>query len=607
MISNFQQNGFNNALFELEPKGVSIMDQQTAFKKSLNTNKSKIPQKHSGRTGRDKPKGQRRVLSGDGISPGIAYGRAFLYTDILTRDLDIYNIKKRDVAEEMGRIHAAFDQVLDDLGEHKKFIESQSDHFNAAIFDFHKEVLKDKQLNLDLAEELESQLINAEIVVRNIFRKLAEKLRLSDNDIISSKADDIEDLGKRILRVLVGYEANILESLPPDSIVVAKRLLPSDTVHVKRESLKGIVVEEGSTHSHSALLARTFGISAIANVKELSDHIRNGDELLLDGKYGHIIIHPTDEDIQKYNERKNSFSVRIDELAEKRNEPVLTKCGKTIKIYANAYSERDFKQAYENGCDGIGLFRMEQLYMSYKTLPDEEVIFNQLDQTFKHLPDKEITVRLLDIGGDKNLPYLNQKKERNPFLGLRGIRFLLKHKNLMISQLRAILKLSEIYPLRLMIPMVTLSDEIRAVKNALKECMEKFEKEEGKIFPDLPVGAMIETPAAALSASKIAEHVDFLSIGTNDLMQYIMAAGRENVNVQDYYEKGIDLIMEIIEDIVIIGSQKKIEVNVCGEIAGNLTRTEGLLHTGLECFSVSPYIIPELKEKISQVSLEEVK
>lgn len=564
---------------------------------------SKLNKYYREKNSRQKKLKSRLILSGECISPGIAHGRAFIYTDILTRDLKINNIKKSDIDDEMGRIHTAMDQVLDDLDEQKNLVEQQAGQFNSAIFDFHKEVLKDKEVSIDLAEELESELINAEIVVKNIFRKLAKKLRSSDNSTFSSKADDLDDLTRRILRILVGYESNILEMLPPDSIIIAKRLLPSDTVHMKRESLKGIVVEEGSEHSHSALLARAFGLTAIANVNNALSQIHNGDELLLDGKNGTIIINPTEEDLHKFEDKKSVLSIRSSDLVTKRDEPARTKCGKSIKICANAYSEQDFRLAQESGCDGIGLFRLEQLYMSFKQLPSEESIFKKLDQIFKHIPNKEITIRLLDIGGDKSLPYLNLKKERNPFLGLRGIRFLFKHKDILKTQIKAILRLSELYPIRFLVPMVTLCDEIKEIKSVINECKEELEKRLNKTFPDFPIGVMIETPAAVFSISEIAEHVDFLSIGTNDLTQYIMAAGRENADVRQYYEKGSDLIMNVIETIVSTAVRNKIDVNICGEIAGDLTKTNQLLNTGIRSFSVSPYIIPELKDKIASIEL----
>ena len=558
---------------------------------------------HREKDARQKESRSRLILNGESIAPGIAHGKAFIYTDILTRDLKVNNISKGDIDDEMGRIHTAMDQVLDDLDEQKKVVEQQSGKHNAAIFDFHKEVLKDKEVSLDLAEELESELINAEVVVKNIFRKLAKKLRSSDSATFSSKADDLDDLTRRILRILVGYESNMLEMLPSDSIIIARRLLPSDTVHMKRESLKGIVVEEGSEHSHSALLARAFGLTAIANVNNALSEIHNGDELLLDGKSGTIIINPTEEDLHEYEDKKAIYSIRSSDLATRKDEPTLTKCGKSIKIYANAYSEQDFQLAQESGCDGIGLFRLEQLYMSFKQLPSEEDIFAQLNKTFKHIPDKEITIRLLDIGGDKSLPYLNLKKERNPFLGLRGIRFLFNHKDILKTQLKALWRLSELYPIRVLVPMVTLCDEIKEIKSIISECRKEVEKRTNKTFPDFPIGVMIETPVAVFSISEISKHVDFLSIGTNDLTQYIMAAGRENVDVRQYYENGSDIIMDVIETIVASAVRNKIDVNICGEIAGDLSKTNQLLNAGIRSFSVSPYRISELKESISSVRL----
>ncbi|HHD82758.1 MAG TPA: phosphoenolpyruvate--protein phosphotransferase, partial [Bacteroidetes bacterium] len=506
---------------------------------------------------------KRIVLNGEGISPGIVQGRAFVYTDILTRNLQIYSINKKNIGSEIHRIHSAMDQVFDDLNEQKHDVKDRlSDQNHANIFQAHQEILKDKQLSLDLAEGLESDLVNAEIVVRNVFRKLSNKLRQSNDSVFSSKADDLDDISRRILRVLIGYESNILELLPSDSIIIAKRLLPSDTVHLKRESLKGIVVEEGSHHSHSALLARAFGITAIANIKEGMSQIHNGDDLILDGKNGIVIVNPTKDDKSEYEKRLKVLESRISALSVKAKEPAVTKCGQTVKLYANAYSEDDFRIAYQNGCDGIGLFRMEQLYMSCKSLPNEEIIFRQLKETFSRVPGKEITIRLLDIGGDKGLPYLNIKNERNPFLGVRGIRFLLKNPDILRTQINAIWRLSELYPVRLLIPMVTVLDEIRAVEDMLSECKEELSKTNGRKLSDLSLGIMIETPAAVFKAQQLSEHVDFFSIGTNDLLQYVMAAGRENVEVTDYYEKGEEIIEEIIGDLVVKGKKENIEVNV---------------------------------------------
>ncbi len=575
-------------------------DLQQSTKESMHPRLHKYYREKDARERKSK---SRLILTGECISPGIAHGKAFIYTDILTRDLKINNINKSDISDEMDRIQTAMNQVLDDLDEQKKLVEKQSGKQNAAIFDFHKEVLKDKEVTLDLAEELESELTNAEIVVKNIFRKLAKKLRSSDSSTFSSKADDLDDLTRRILGILIGYESNILEMLPPDSIIIAKRLLPSDTVHMKRESLKGVVVEEGSAHSHSALLARAFGLTAISNVNSALRRIHNGDDLLLDGKAGTIIINPTKEDLREYEGKKTVLSIKSSDLATRRDKPALTKCGKSIKIYANAYSEQDFRLAQESGCDGIGLFRLEQLYMSLKQLPNEESIFKQLDKTFKHIPDKEITVRLLDIGGDKSLPYLNLNKERNSFLGLRGIRFLLKHKDILKTQIKAMLRLSKLYHIRLLVPMVTLCNEIKEIKSVINECREELEKRTNASFPDFPIGVMIETPAAVFSISQISEHVDFVSIGTNDLTQYIMAAGRENVDVRQYYENGSDIIMNVIESIVTTAVRNKIDVNICGEMAGDLSKTKQLLDAGIRSFSVSPYIIPELKENISNIPI----
>lgn len=545
---------------------------------------------------------KRLALTGEGISPGIAQGRAFLYTDILTRDLQIRSIEKSDIGKEKDRLHSALQHVSEDLDVLKEKIRRESDNKNAAIFDFHKEVLKDKQLNLDLEEALMKELINVEIVVKNVFRKLSDRLRSSGNEVISAKADDIEDLSKKILHVLLGYEWNILENLPPDSIVVAKRLLPSDTIHLKRESLRGLIVEEGSVHSHSALLAREFGITAVAGIKDPHTLIRNGDKILLDGQKGTVIIHPTAEDIQEHQKKNKYFGLQEQKDSEKVSEPAVTQCGQQIKIYANAYSENDFETAYGYGCDGIGLVRLEQIYMSFASMPDENDIVTALEPHLKKYAHKIVTIRLLDIGGDKRLPYL--KIGEQDALGLRGIRLLLKNIPILKMQLRAVLRLSLSFPVRLLVPMITLPEELIAVRKILKQCKEELASDQMK-FPDIPIGAMIETPVAAISVAEIGEYADFLSIGTNDLLQYMMAAGRENRQVSHYYERGIASILKIIPEISAYGMKNSIEVYVCGELAGDVNRIEDLLHTGIRAVSISPKRVPALKNKIRSIRLRD--
>jgi len=370
--------------------------------------------KSAGKSGTSKMRKKKRtVIKGQYISPGVSAGYAFIYKDILTRDLITYTIAEHEIKDELHRIESAMKHATKDLQKMKNVVKTNIDKQHADIFETHKELLRDEQLIQDLETELEKELINAEQVVKNVFRKWANKFKTSEKDFIQSKADDLEDLSRRILRILLGYEKNVLEKLPDNSIVIAKRLLPSDTVHMKAKSVKGIMVKEGSRNSHSAILARALGVPAISNAGNVYESINNKDELIVDGEKGRVIVCPGKADKSRYS--KKIKEARTKELAADTKAKALAKTinGKTIKIFANASSKEELKTAVIKGCDGIGLFRIEKIYLASKRLPDEEYLINSFQGSFQEAKDKEIKLRLLDIGGDKKLPYLEMEDELN--------------------------------------------------------------------------------------------------------------------------------------------------------------------------------------------------
>jgi len=547
-------------------------------------------------------KSKRLVIHGTVLSGGMATGKAFFYEDILSSRTIARSIASDKLDDEIGRISAAMAHVSDDIDNVRKDMEAQKNSVANDIFMVHKEMINDVQLARDMRAEIGNQHVNAEQVIRNVFRRLVENLTTSDSEIIRAKTGDIEDLGLRILRVLSGYEHNPLVNLPEDSIVISKRLLPPDTVHIKKKNIKGILVETGSRYSHCAILAKSFGITCLTNLSLPLTVIKSGDRLLLDGNTGIVIVNPSEKDLVEHEFKEASDIKRYNEAQLHKHKLVKTKKGKEVIIYANAYSKVDFKLARESNCDGIGLVRLEQLYMSVRKLPTENEIIKELSDRFKEFPKESITIRLLDVGGDKKLPYLKLKDELNPALGLRGIRFLLKHKDILKTQLRAILKLSKKFNLRLLIPMVTTSEDIKETKNILWEYKIEIEKETGYRMRNIKLGAMIETPAAVIHIEDILERVSFISIGTNDLTQYLMVACRENSEVAHYYRTGARLVLKTIEHIIKNVSKAKKEKYVCGELASDCQWIEDLLNTGVSRISVSPYRITELKKKIQSVN-----
>lgn len=457
--------------------------------------------------------GKRTVIKGQGISYGYGMGRAFVYKDILSRDMLSYRIGEENITSELKRIKNAIDFALADLRNMKSFVSSKIHEKHAAIFGAHEEMLKDTQLLNDLEQELKRELVNAEQTVKNVFRKWSNKFRAMDSEVHKAKADDVEDLSRKLLQILLGYKVNTLEKLRPNSIIIARRLLPSDTVCIDRDHAKGIIVEHGSKNSHSAILARTMGIPAVANLEKALDVIKDGDELILDGAKEQVIINPSDEDKKYYRGIIHKSHAENEKFVKLSAKDAATVEGERIYVYANVSAARDITSALNNGCDGIGLFRVENLFLGHKLLPTEENLVEYMSGALAKFGDKEVTLRLLDVGGDKRIPHVNIEDELNTYLGLRGVRLLLHNKHLLKTQLKAALRLSKDFKIRVLIPMVTLPEEIGDVRECAKVCREELNKGKKAKYDPLKIGTMIETPAAVICLQEIAKISDFLSIG----------------------------------------------------------------------------------------------
>ncbi|MDP8258489.1 MAG: phosphoenolpyruvate--protein phosphotransferase [Candidatus Aadella gelida] len=551
----------------------------------------------SGRTRKVETKKQKReILQGMTISPGRGKGKVLIYKDILSRNLYSDTIKKEEVDEELKRIKEVKEKIIKDLDKTQDVVKKDMNKAHADIFQAHKMILQDKIIMKDLESIIRREMINAEQAVKRVFSEWVNKFKYSDNKSLQSKAFDILDVEKRLIRALLGYEHNMLDNLPKNTIVVAKRLLPSDTVRIDEKNISGLVLEEGNGHSHSAIIAKAMGLPAITRIKDIFSKINDGDELLLLGAENKVIKNPDKKDKQKY------LSVTIKEKKYKvSKKPVIMKNGDTVKVYANVATETEVEKSVKNGCDGIGLFRIERIYMGLDKLPDESFLVKELDLILDHAKDKEITVRLLDIGSDKNLPYIDIDDYMDPSLGVRGVRTLLKFENLLEVQLRTLILLSKKYMLRILVPMVTVPEEIGEIKKFLRKNLNEINKKEEGGFNNIPVGAMIETPAAVMGIKELAKKSDFLSIGTNDLIQYTMAAGRENNELSDYFDKGPSVLMDSLAEVVKTSKGLGIECGICGEIAGEEQWIKPLVDIGIREFSVSPGSINFLKSVLRKL------
>jgi phosphoenolpyruvate-protein phosphotransferase len=543
------------------------------------------------------PKAHNVRLAGRTTSPGLVIGRAYIYVEQEAL-AEAYEIQRHQVDDELHRIEQAVKTVRADLRVSARRIEARTDEKLGAIFQAHELMLQDEGLRREIHEEVERELISATQALARVFRRWERKFRDMTHEVQQQRAEDVADLGRRLLREMAGVKTTTLEKMPTGRVLVARRLLPSDTVALPRRAVVGIVMEFGGSGSHAALLARALGIPTVAQIPNLTKTIGDHDTLVVDGFLGEVILNPDANTRERYRQRIKGMREGLSRAKKLAHEPACTLDGTAIAVMANVGWREDAVAAEENGADGVGLYRLEQFYLARKTPATAQELIEELRATFAPLQKKPITVRLLDLGGDKPLPFLKLPPEDNPFLGQRGVRLLLRFPDLLDTQLKALLELSRDHDVRILVPMVTLADEMAQIRRRLEAITREMGVEK---LP--PLGAMIETPAAALTVGAIIQQADFLSIGTNDLTQYTMAASRENGLVSDYFVEDHPAVLRLVRLTVEEAGQAM--VAVCGELAGRLDAVPTLLRIGVRAFSVAPPLVPGIKEAIRKISLSD--
>ena len=541
-------------------------------------------------------KGKMFTLVGKGVSPGLAKGRAFIYRDVLQRDSELYVIDRAQIGEEKARIEKAITDVRQGLNIDAKRIEGKLGKHSANIFLAQEAILLDSFVVEEMKRILEAKLINAEQVVRTVFRLLARRFRDMSNEVLRERGDDIDDLSRRLLLSLAGIHAHSLENLPANTVLVARRLLPSDTVFLSRSSTVAVLAEFAGPAAHAALLARELGIPCVGGIPALLETVHTGDVVLLNGAKGTAVINPDSQALQRYERSLGEVQKRKETMAQvSLTERTVTLDGIELSVMANVRSREDVQLAMERGADGIGLFRTEPFFLSAKHFPSDKEFAEFLIGSLHSARGRHIDIRLLDIGADKNPIYLHLPPEPDPFLGRRGVRVLREYPDLLEAQLRAVLKVSQQFRIGVLIPMVTTESDVVCVV----ELFHRLAAEMG--IRELPrIGAMIETPAAALSIPSLKKHVDFLSIGSNDLTQYTMAAGRENPLVTEYFIDDHPTILRLIE--LVVRESGDTPVSLCGELAGRIDVIPRLLRTGIKSLSVAAALVPDVKNAIRNSS-----
>lgn len=536
-------------------------------------------------------------LVGKGVSPGLAKGKAFVYIDVLQRDSELYEIDAAQVGEEKARIEKAIDDVRQSLSIDAKHVEGTLGKESADIFLAQEAMLLDSSVVEELERTLEAERINAEQVVRSVFRLLARRFREIKDQVFRQRGEDIEDLSRRLLLSLAGIHAHSLENLPVNTVLVARRLLPSDTAFLSRSSNVAVLAEFAGPAAHAALLARELGIPCVGGIPKLLETVHTGNVVLVNGTEGVAVINPDYRALQSYESsldemRKRKQTMLRDSCIER----TVTLDGVEISVSANVRSREDVELAMKCGADGIGLFRTEPFFLSTKHFPSDKEFAEFLLDSLHPARRRRINVRLLDIGADKNPIYIHLPPEPDPFLGRRGVRVLREYPNLLEAQLRALLEVSQQFHIGVLIPMVTTESDVVQVAEQLHQLAAEMG------IRELPgIGAMIETPAAALSIPSLKKHLDFFSIGSNDLTQYTMAAGRENPLVSEYFVDDHPTILRLIE--LVVTESGDTPVSLCGELAGRVDVMPNLLRTGIRSLSVAAALVPDVKNAIRNSSL----
>ncbi len=537
-----------------------------------------------------------RTLVGKGVSPGLAQGKAFVYRDILQRDSELYVIDPAQIENEKARIEDAIDDVRQSLMLDAQRIEERLGKQLADIFLAQEAILLDPAVVEELKRTLEVERINAEQVVRTVFRLLARRFRDMRNDMFRARGDDIDDLSRRLLLSLAGISAHSLEHLPTNTVLVARHLLPSDTVFLSRLSTVAVLAEFAGPAAHAALLARELGIPCVGGIAELLESVHTGDVVLVNGDQGTAVVNPTARARHRFAKDLDQVRQRRETMAHvSRRERAVTVDGSEVAVMANVRSREDVELAMHCGADGIGLFRTEPFFLSTKHLPSDREFADFLLNSLHLAQGRYVDVRLLDVGADKNPLYLHLPSEPDPFLGRRGVRVLLEYPELLEAQLRAVLEVSQYFSIGVLIPMVTTERDVIKVAQRFRQLADDIGI---RTLPRL--GAMIETPAAALSIPSLKKHVNFFSIGSNDLTQYTLAAGRENPLVTEYFIDDHPSILRLIE--LVIKESGDTPVSLCGELAGRIDLIPSLLRAGLRSFSVPATLVPDVKDAIKQAT-----
>ncbi|SDJ20376.1 phosphoenolpyruvate--protein phosphotransferase [Paenibacillus naphthalenovorans] len=541
-------------------------------------------------------------LTGIAASPGLAIAKVYRLNN--SAHIPVRSTVT-DPKQEVQRFRQAVEQAKQELESIRELTEAKLGAQKAEIFESHLLSLEDPDFIDVIMDNIEQEGINAEYALYEVSQAFINTLMAMDNELLRERAADVRDVSGRLMSGLRGEKYTTVSDIAEESIIIAEDLSPSDTAQLNLDVVRGFITEIGSRTSHSAIMARSLGIPAIVGVGAAAGDIPAGVTVIMDASEGRIVVDPTEEELNAYRAKKKQFDRRQAELSKLKDQPTVSKDGRQVELAANIGSVEDVQKAIDNGAEAIGLFRTEFLYMGRSSFPTEEEQFKVYKYVLEKMEGKPVVIRTLDIGGDKELPYLELPKESNPFLGLRAVRLCLDRQDLFRTQLRALLRASRYGQLKIMFPMIAVLEELLEAKRLLQEEKDKLIQEGETVADRIEVGMMIEVPAAALAADSFAAEVDFFSIGTNDLIQYTMAADRMNETVSYLYQPLHPSILRLIQMVIRAAEREGKWVGMCGEMAGDATAIPLLLGLGLHEFSMSAGSILPARALIRELSQEE--
>ena len=546
------------------------------------------------------------MISGILASPGIAFGKALL----LKEDeivIDRKKISADSVDDEVERFTDGRAKASAQLEAIKTKAGETFGEEKEAIFEGHIMLLEDEELEQEIIALIKDKHMTADAAANEVIEGQATALEELDDEYLKERAADVRDIGKRLLRNILGLNIIDLGAIQDEVILVAKDLTPSETAQLNLKKVLGFITDIGGRTSHTSIMARSLELPAIVGTGSVTSEVKNGDYLILDAVNNKVYVNPSNEEVETLRSAQAQVAEEKAELAKLKDLPAITLDGHQVEVCANIGTVRDIDGAERNGAEGVGLYRTEFLFMDRDALPTEEEQFAAYKAVAEACGSQAVIVRTMDIGGDKELPYMNFPKEENPFLGWRAVRIAMDRKEILRDQVRAILRASAFGKLRIMFPMIISVEEVRALKKEIEIYKQEL-RDEGKAFDEtIEIGVMVETPAAATIARHLAKEVDFFSIGTNDLTQYTLAVDRGNDMISHLYQPMSPSVLNLIKQVIDASHAEGKWTGMCGELAGDERATLLLLGMGLDEFSMSAISIPRIKKIIRNTNFEDAK